>query len=324
MSRQPSAMTDSIFRFSDREILDARPAKLAVDPQRPYAYLVEPECSASGDVVSSATLFLTNRECPFRCLMCDLWRHTTDDPVPEGSIPSQIRYALARLPRAAQIKLYNSGNFFDSKAVAPGDHGEIAALVRPFEQVVVENHPRLCGDGCLRFRDLIDGRLEVALGLETVHEDLLAALNKRMTLDDFARAAGFLIREDIDVRAFILLRPPFMSEEEGVGWAIRSIEFAFEAGVSCCSVIPTRAGNGIMEDLLRTGAFSPPDIRSLETVLESGLGMKRGRVFADLWDAERFFRCADCGPARHDRLRRMNLTQEVPPPVSCNCAASGG
>jgi hypothetical protein len=270
-------------------------------------------------VVSSATLFLTNRECPFRCLMCDLWRHTTDEPIPEGSIPSQIRYALARLPRAAQIKLYNSGNFFDAKAVAPGDHAAIAGLVRPFGQVVVENHPRLCGDGCLRFRDRIDGRLEVALGLETIHEDVLAALNKRMTLDDFARAAGFLTREDIDIRAFILLRPPFMSEEEGIEWAIRSIEYAFEAGVSCCSVIPTRAGNGVMEDLLRTGAFTPPDIRSLEKVLESGLGMKRGRVFADLWDAERFFKCADCGPARRERLHRMNLTQEIAPPISCDC-----
>ncbi len=312
-------MIDPIPQFTDRQILAARPAKHAVDPRRPYAYLVEPERSASGEVVPTATIFLTNRECPFRCLMCDLWRHTTDETVAAGSIPAQIDYALERLPEPRVIKLYNSGNFFDAKAVVPGDFPAIAERLERFERVVVENHPKLCGDECLRFRDLIDGALEIALGLETVHEGVLKALNKRMTTGDFARAAAFLTRENVDVRAFILLRPPFMSEEEGVEWAIRSLEFAFEAGVTCCSVIPTREGNGIMDDLLRSGAFSPPDVRSLETVVEAGLGMKKGRVFADLWDLERFYRCAACGPARRQRLNEMNLTQQLAPPVPCEC-----
>ena len=113
-----------------------------------------------------------------------------------------------------------------------------------FETVVVENHPKLCGDAVLRFRDRLRGRLEVALGLETAHEGVLALLNKRMTTDDFARAAALLRREGVDVRAFILLRPPFLSEEEGVEWALRSVAFAFDAGVQCCSVVPVRAGNG--------------------------------------------------------------------------------
>lgn len=60
------------FSTSDREILAARPAKNAVDPHTPYAYLVEPECSAGRSVEDVATIFLTNRECPFKCLYCDL------------------------------------------------------------------------------------------------------------------------------------------------------------------------------------------------------------------------------------------------------------
>ncbi|MCA9072398.1 MAG: hypothetical protein KDA84_25915, partial [Planctomycetaceae bacterium] len=69
---------------TDREIVEARPAKNLVDPNRPYAFLVEPEMAASGQVVDVATVFLTNRECPFRCLMCDLWKNTTDESVPPG------------------------------------------------------------------------------------------------------------------------------------------------------------------------------------------------------------------------------------------------
>jgi radical SAM enzyme (TIGR01210 family) len=306
------------LRIDDAAIVAARPPKQPVDPWRPYAYLVEPEHTADGRVEDVATLFLTNRECPFRCLMCDLWRHTTDASVPVGAIPAQIDFALARLPAARHIKLYNSGNFFDRRAVPPDDHAAIARRVAPFATVIVENHPRLCGEACPRFRDRIDGRLEVAMGLETVHPTVLERLNKRMTLELFEDAVAFLRRHEIDVRAFILLRPPFMDEAEGIEWAVRSIEWAFDAGVGCCSVVPTRPGNGMLDRLARDGQFTPPALASMEAVLEAGLRMRRGRVFMDLWDAERFADCPHCSGECRDRLRRMNLSQSVLSPVHCD------
>ena len=304
---------------SNRDILRARGPKNPVDPARPYAFLVEPECSANGQVEDVATLFLTNRECPFRCVMCDLWRNTTDQRVPLGAIPQQIDYALERLPAARHIKLYNSGNFFDRQAIPPEDYEAIAQRVQTFETVIVENHPRLCGDELLRFRDMIPGQLEVALGLETVHEQLLAALNKQMTLDDYERASRLLTTHGVHVRTFILLRPPFLSEEEGVVWADRSLQFAFDMGVECCAVIPTRAGNGMLDQLAQQRQFHPPTMRSMEQVLEHGLQMQRGRVFMDLWDCERFYPCPQCGPPRRARLLQMNLTQQVAPPVMWAC-----
>lgn len=305
--------------YTDEEIVAARPEKADVDPWRPYAYHVETERSAAGTVDPVATIFVTNRECPFRCLMCDLWKNTTDETVPEGAVPAQIDYALERLPDAQHVKLYNSGNFFDRKAFPPSDRPAIAERVRDFDTVIVENHPKLCRDVCVEFRDRLDGRLEIALGLETAHPTVLDRLNKRMTREDFRRAVGFLRENDIDVRTFLLLRPPFLSEEEGVEWALRSIEFAFDAGVQCASVVPTRSGNGIMQHLERNGHFEPPSMASIETVLEEGLRMNRGRVFMDLWDLERFYECDTCGPERRERLRRMNLSQEVQPPVVCTC-----
>src|ERR1051326_5242780 len=78
------------------------PGKNALDPWVPYAFLEEVERAASGEDIPTATLFLTNRECPYRCLMCDLWQNTLDDRVPNGAIAVQIRYALARLPSFAR------------------------------------------------------------------------------------------------------------------------------------------------------------------------------------------------------------------------------
>jgi hypothetical protein len=250
--------------------------------------------------------------------MCDLWVHTLDSPVDPGAVPAQIRQALATLPAARQIKLYNAGSFFDPDAVPEPDDREIAGLVSSYERVVVEAHPAFLRGAhalrCLRFRDLVAGRLEVAIGLETVHPGALARLNKRMTVKSFARAAEFLARHDIALRVFLLLKPPFLTEEEGVAWACRSLDVAFAAGATACAVIPTRGGNGAMEALGRP--FEPPALDSLERVLEYGLSRARGRVFADLWDVERFFTCA-CSPARADRLGRMNREQRVFPVVSC-------
>jgi len=313
------AMSSAAIPITTAEIVAARPSKNAVDPRRPYAFFVEPEATALGSIEDVATIFLTNRECPYRCLMCDLWKNTTDDAVPPGAIPEQIDYALARLPNATHVKLYNSGNFFDAKAIPPGDHAAIADRVRGFSTVIVENHPQLCTDACARFRDRLGMSLEVALGLETVHPRVLPALNKQMTLADFDRAVHLLLRDRIAVRAFILLRPPTLDEDEGVQWALRSIEHCFALGVGCCAVIPTRAGNGIMERLERDGLFAPPRLDSLERVLEAGLRLGRGRVLVDLWDVEKLASCPRCGPPRMERLRSMNLTQRVAPSIACDC-----
>ena len=261
---------------TDREIVALRSAKNTLDPFRPWAMFVEPERTAAGLVEDVATVFLTNRECPFHCLMCDLWKNTLDERVPPGAIPEQIRYAIESLPPAEHIKLYNSGNFFDAQAIPPEDHREIARLVDGYRTVIVENHPRMCHESCLRFQELISGELEVALGLETIHPDVLPALNKQMTLADFDAAAEFLGSNGIAMRAFILLKPPYLNEAEGVEWAIKSIEHAFSIGVRCCSVIATRAGNGIMEELQARGDFSPPSITSLEHVAEVGIRLGRG------------------------------------------------
>ena len=46
----------------------------------------------SGKVAKSGVILLTNKECPWRCLMCDLWKNTVTTSTPPGSIPSQIEF----------------------------------------------------------------------------------------------------------------------------------------------------------------------------------------------------------------------------------------
>jgi len=301
----------------DAWILARRPDRNSLDPSQPYAFFVEDECSASGEIVPVATVFLTNCECPWRCVMCDLWKNTLAETVPVGAIPAQIDYALERLPPARQIKLYNSGSFFDVKAIPPRDYPAIVSRVASFDRVIVECHPALVGENCFRFKEQLTGRLEVAMGLETVHPQILERLNKRMTTDQFASAAALLREHDIDLRVFILVKPPFMCEEEAVYWAERSLDFAFDCGAAAAALIPTRAGNGAMEELASIGEFSPPRLATLEAAAAYGLALNHGRVFVDLWDVNPATACPPCYESRIARLRAMNLRQSISEAISC-------
>jgi len=313
MSESPDHLID------DRMIISLRGNKNPVDPKIPYGWLIEKELTRSGKIEETGIIFLTNRECAFHCLMCDLWKNTTDYTIAVGDIPRQIEWALEHMPGVKQLKLYNSGSFFDKRAIPEEDYQKIASLLKSFETVIVESHPRLINEKCLKFRDMLEPELQVSIGLETVNPDILKKLNKQMSIEDFASAVSFLSEQKIASRAFILLRPPWLNEEDGVFWAERSIEFAFKAGVECCTVIPVRAGNGAMDFLMENGEFSPPDIHSLEIVLEYGIGLKKGRVFADTWDLGLFSKCPKCLEMRIARLSDMNLTQEMVPPVNCSC-----
>ena len=348
----------------DRFILDRRPARLPHDAWQSHGVHVEDERLADGAIVSSATIFLTGRECPWRCVMCDLWRDTTTSDTPAGAIAAQVASAMQSL-RASdrpvrQVKLYNAGSFFDPHAVPDSDHVPVARALAHITHVVVESHPALVGDQTRRFRDLLREHttgheppvLEVAMGLETAHPDALDRLNKRMTVATFTRAAEELARLGAALRVFLLISPPFVPLDEHDTWLLRSIDVALDCGASAVSLIPTRTGNGAMDALAAAGEFASPSLADVERSLSIAIDRVRGgvrgvrswdarspgdlasqdltprtpsttRVFADVWDLERFAECAHCFDARRARLRAINLTQHDAAPVECAHCGGG-
>ncbi len=317
----------------DRFVLERRPGRPLHDPWRHQGVLVEDEREADGTLARVATIFLTGRECPWRCVMCDLWQHTIEDDTPAGALVKQLDEALAALQgqasRPAHVKLYNASNFFDPRAVPERDYDAIAARLVSFKHVVVESHPALVGDRLVRFAAALSRAargakapaIEVAMGLETAHPDVLRALNKGFTLEQFARAADRLHREGARLRAFVLVGVPFIEPVDQLDWISRSVSYAFACGASVVSLIPTRQGNGALEAL---GAVSPT-IGDLEAAFERAIPGAAGRVFADLWDLERFAGCRSCFGARRRRLRLMNDEQRVHPPVACaDCGTTSG
>ena len=185
-------------------IVESRGPKNEVSRERPYSCLIEKERSSQGTIDDTGTVFLANKECPFRCLMCDLWKNTVDTSISTEELLAQIKYAAQFFEdecrrnsiQIRQWKLYNSGNFFDAQAIPSAAFPPIidilnqAAKHSGLSNLIIECHPKLIGQSCLDFADALLPQLEVAMGLETIHPDVLPRLNKQMSLDDFQRAVG--------------------------------------------------------------------------------------------------------------------------------------
>ena len=115
----------------DRWIL-ARPAAIAaeLDPLRPYAFFAEEECSADGTVHSRSRRFSDEPGVPVALRdvrsveehACGIRSGRRD--------PGTDRLCIGAPPAARQIKLYNSGSFFDPRAIPVEDFPAIADRVK--------------------------------------------------------------------------------------------------------------------------------------------------------------------------------------------------
>lgn len=295
--------------FSNREIQQLRFPKMKRDPWKHLGLTHEQERSVTGDLEQTSTVFLVGRECPFHCLMCDLWQYTLDQPTPNGAIAFQLRQAIDQIPHRQTIKLYNASNFFDPRSVPESDHESVLELLRPFQRVIVENHPRLTTPVIQEFARRLDGRLEVAMGLETSNPRILATLNKQMTIEDFSRSVQMLKDWDVDVRAFVIYQLPGVTPDAARDDLIASLHFAYECGVDLCTAIPLRGGNGSIDELIRRGQAQVPLLWDFVRAVDAGLEVAQSAnrmLLADLWDLETLTTCPACAGEATHWLRQAN------------------
>jgi radical SAM enzyme (TIGR01210 family) len=315
----------------DRFVAERRAPRPARNPWQAPEILIEDEPDGSGTLTRGATLFLTGAECPWRCVMCDLWQQTTVGATPPGAIPAQVVAGRRRANAGGQVawlKLYNAGSFFDARAVPEDDYLPIASALAGVPHVIVESHPALIGDRTARWLDALDRQrhssrpattLEVAMGLETAHPAALERLNKRMTVERFMRAAEWLANAGVELRVFLLVSVPFIPAARQDEWLGRSIDIALACRPTAISLIPTRAGNGALEALADAGQFLAPRLSDLERSFDLALARRVPgvRIFADTWDLVRASGCTACRARRRDRLIAMNATQHPMPRIGC-------
>lgn len=291
--------------------------------------LLETEPALDGSPIQTGTIFLINRECPWTCVMCDLWQNTTTRQLPPGYVTQQIKQAISKLRSESnipirQIKVYNSGSFFDLGAIPSDEYTAIAKLLDEFDRVIVECHPKLIGDQTTAFARMLKPKLEIAMGLESASDDILQRLNKRFTMADYRSACSILSDHSIDHRAFVMIQPPFVRPDQTLDLCLTTLEVAFDYGAVCASLIPTRITTGAMRSLQQTGDLHPLSLEQVESCFEAALDLKkRGQVWVDTWDLHHIRSCSSCFETRRARIEKMNATQsKLPKSVCASCQTS--
>jgi hypothetical protein len=100
-----------------------------------------------------------------------------------------------------------------------------------------------------------------------------------------------------------------MNEQEGVHWAKDQSILLLRQSVDCCTVIPVEPAM-VQWNIYRRKVIFASAISSLEEVLEYGISLEKGRVFADTWDLGLISICDKCLDIRTGRMIEMNLSRE--------------
>ncbi len=249
----------------------------------------------------------------------------------ENSVASETQRADGEAVDAAEksplIKIYTSGSFLDEREVGARSREAIAETFADRERIVVESLPDFVKDE--RVPDFTDRGLDtdVAVGLETATDRVRHdCVNKYFDFSDFVDASEAAENAGAGIKAYLLLKPPFLSESEAVEDMKRSIRRCAEYAHTV-SMNPTNVRRYTMVDELHfQGGYRPPWLWSVVEILEStadaeaivvsdpvGHGSDRGP-----------HNCGECDDRVQRAIKDFDLRQDpsVFEQVSCGCEST--
>ena len=229
------------------------------------------------------------------------------------------------------VKIYTSGSFldFDEIPLEARDHilSEIANDSR-IKEVVLESRPEYVQDSNLQdVRSMLGDRtIELAMGLES-SSDLVRSLciNKNFDFTAFKDAVELGTKYNMGTRAYVLLKPLFLTERDAIIDAKNTIIDAINAGVTTISLNPVNVQrNTLVETLWKRQNFRPPWLWSVVEVLRYAHLESHGKVnvVCDPVAAGKIRGTHNCGKCDIDfvsAIRKFSLDQNVSVFDGLNC-----
>ncbi|MEF8854987.1 MAG: archaeosine biosynthesis radical SAM protein RaSEA [Haloarculaceae archaeon] len=320
------------------------------DPTEPTRVWLDEDHTPDG-VVDSLTVILNTGGCRWAraggCTMCGYVAESVEGgTVAHEDLLTQVDVALEHeaahagdisgdAVRASQVKIYTSGSFLDEREVPPQTRRAIAEALADRDRIVLESLPDFVD--AEKIGDFTDRGIatDVAIGLETATDRVRQdCVNKYFDFADFEAAAETVAALDAEngpegpragIKAYLLLKPPFLAEDEAIEDMVTSIHrCAAVEGCHTVSMNPTNVQRHTMvEDLYHDDGYRPPWLWSVVEVLRRtadadvtvvsdpvGQGSDRGP-----------HNCGDCDERVARAIEDFSLRQDpsVFEEVSCAC-----
>jgi radical SAM enzyme (TIGR01210 family) len=299
----------------------ARGSAKLLDPRRPVAVWRSLDLM-EGRAVDSLTIILRTVGCRWnRCTMCGYaseGTHATGD-----DLLVQFRSALQRLSSGDEvIKIYTSGSFLDPREVPIEARNCILDITRDkgIRKLIIESRPEhITQERVVECQSRV--QTEFAMGLET-SSDLIREhiICKGFSFSDFVHASRVVRENGGRVKAYLLLKPPFLSEGEALRDAISSARAAAKhADILSLNLCDIQRGTYV-ERLWERGEYRPPWLWSAVEVLKNvegpiicdpvGAGTGRGP-----------HNCGKCDTVIAEAIRRHAVLQDpgIFDGLGCEC-----
>ena len=308
------------------------------DPHKPTRVWIDEDNTPTG-VYESLTIILNTGGCRWAraggCTMCGYVAESVEGgTVAHEALMDQIDACLDHEAEQAEsecdlVKIYTSGSFLDEREVPAETRAAIAETFADRERIVVESLPDFVT--AEKLADFTEHGLEtdVAIGLETATDRVRRdCVNKYFDFADFEAACAEAETADAGVKAYLLMKPPFLAEPEAAADMISSIERC--AAVEGCHTVSMNPCNvqryTMVDELFFEGGYRPPWLWSVAHVLEStadvdaivvsdpvGHGSDRGA-----------HNCGECDDLVQKAIKDFDLRQDpsVFSQVSCECESA--
>lgn len=232
-----------------------------------------------GQILDTLTVIFKSGGCSWnRCRMCG-YRHERYHDLPRDDLADrlirQVRWVKEnfRDEDYQVLKIFTSGSFFDPDEVPPAVRRAVAEAFRG-KAVIAETRPEYVDSDALReFQEGIDTGawarpLSVAVGLETTNDAIRdKSIDKGFSYADFLRAAEVAHAAGAGVKAYLLMKPPFLTEREARDDMVRSIRDVSSVADMISMNLCTVQSRTEVERLWKQHAYRPPYLWSVLDVL---------------------------------------------------------
>ncbi len=311
--------------------LDRRPPPAPPETAARYVNLWREPEAIGPERVTAFVAILRTRGCYWAdgkgCSMCGYAK----DTLGRSATPEELTRQLDGILRAYQgepyVKFYTSGSFLDDREVDPASRERI---VRAFsgraKRLLFETLPEFLQPETVGpLKDAFSGDLEIALGLESSDPEILGRfVTKGSPPSDYFAAFERARALKVAPKAYLLLKPPYLTEKESVADVVRSVRETAPR-VDAISINPVHIQNGtVVEHLFRRGRYRPPWLWSLVDAVREGAALRGTTRLVTFPTAGGLARgphnCGTCDREVLDALENASLDQRFEGLEGLDCA----
>lgn len=285
-----------------------------------------------GKVVDAYVIIFRTRGCSWAlssgCTMCGYFNDSMFKTVSEADFQVQLETAMQTYKDEQIVKIFTSGSFLDPSEVPVVMQQQILQCVaKQAEKISVESRPEYITEQRINAiqKTFSEKEFEIGIGLETANDMIREqAINKGFSFIDYKKATLLLKKHKINVKTYMLIKPPFLTEKESIDDCLCTLKETKKLTQSI-SLNPTNVQrNTVVEFLWKRNQYRPPWLWSIVEVLKQSKNITPAFVKCDViggGSRRGPHNCGNCDSKVLHAIEEFSLTQkkEVFQDLSCDC-----